>query len=105
MSITKERLMKIQEDIVTYMGQEGVERVFGQNGLIARSLRITYKYDEEKIQALLEPLGKWQEVLKLDKTALKNIADLLPANVKKEIEKAKVEDKTTSSLVVKKGKI
>jgi RecB family exonuclease len=104
-SITKDRLMKIQDDIITYMGQEGVERVFGQNGVIARSLRVTYKYDEEKIQAILDPLGRWQEVLKLDKTALKNVADLLPAPVKKEIEKAKIEDKKTSSLVVKKGKI
>jgi hypothetical protein len=105
MSLTKDRLMKIQEDIVTYMGQEGVERVFGSQGIIARSLRVTYKYDEEKIQSILEPLGRWQEVLKLDKTALKNVSDLLPVNVKKEIEKAKIEDKTTSSLVVKKGQI
>jgi RecB family exonuclease len=103
MSLTKDRLAKIQEDIVTYMGQEGVERVFGSQGIIARSLRVTYKYDEEKIQAILEPLGRWQEVLKLDKTALKNVSDLLPAPVKKEIEKAKIEDKTTSSLIVKKG--
>ncbi|MFZ2226626.1 MAG: PD-(D/E)XK nuclease family protein [Candidatus Moraniibacteriota bacterium] len=103
MSLTKDRLAKIQEDIVTYMGQEGVERVFGSQGIIARSLRVTYKYDEEKIQAILEPLGRWQEVLKLDKTALKNVTELLPAPVKKEIEKAKIEDKTTSSLIVKKG--
>jgi len=102
-SLTKNRLMKIQEDIVTYMNQEGVERVFGKNGIIARSLRVTYKYDEKQIQNLLEPLGKWQEVLKLDKTALKNMADLLPASLKKEIEKAKIEDKKTSSLIVKKG--
>ena len=33
MSLTKDRLMKIQEDIVTYMGQEGVERVFERAGL------------------------------------------------------------------------
>lgn len=103
MSLTKDRLAKIQGDIVAYMGQEGVERVFGSQGIIARSLRVTCKYDEEKIQAILEPLGRWQEVLKLDKTALKNITELLPAPVKKEIEKAKIEDKKTSGLVVKKG--
>jgi len=103
MSLTKDRLAKIQEDIVTYMGQEGVERVFGSQGIIARSLRVTYKYDEERIQSILEPLGRWKEVLKLDKTALKNVSDLLPAPIKKEIEKAKIEDKTSSSLVVKKG--
>lgn len=103
MSLTKDRLAEIQEEIVNYMNQEGVERVFGKNGIIARSLRVTYKYDEDKIKSLLEPLGRWQEVLKLDKTALKNVADLLPANIKKEIEKAKLEDKKTSSLLVKKG--
>jgi RecB family exonuclease len=104
-SITKDRLAKIQEKITFYMDQEGVARVFGQNGLIARSLRVTYKYNEEKIQSLLAPLGKWQDVLKFDKTALKNVFDLLPDSVKKEIEKAKIEDKKTSSLIVKKGKI
>ncbi|MFZ2193450.1 MAG: PD-(D/E)XK nuclease family protein [Candidatus Moraniibacteriota bacterium] len=103
MSLTKDRLAKLQEDVTTYMEQEGVERVFGKGGIIARSIRTTYKYDEEKIQSILQPLEKWQAVLKLDKTALKNISESLPGEIKKEIEKAKMVDKETKSLIIKKG--
>lgn len=84
------------------MEQEGVERVFGEEGLIARTLRRTYKYDEKKIKEILEPLHHWEDVLKVDGVALKNILGVLPLTARKEIEKAKVVDKETKSLSVKK---
>ena len=102
MTITKDRLAKLQEDIINYMDQEGVERVFGGEGVIARTLRRTYKYDEKKIKDILEPLDKWEDVLKVDGIALKNIMDALPLADRKEIEKARVVDKETKSLSVKK---
>lgn len=102
MLMTKNRLAKLQTDIFQYMDTEGVERIFGNTGIIAKNLRITYKYDEEKIRNLLLPLEKWQAVLKLDKTALKNITEELPANIKKEIEKAKIISNETKNLTVKK---
>lgn len=101
-NITKERLGKLQEDIILYMNQEGVERVFGEQGVIARTLRKTYKYDDKKIRELLEPLDKWKDVIKVDGIALKNIMGVLPMEVRREIEKAKVVDKESSSLIVKK---
>jgi len=101
-SITKDRLAKIQEEILFYMDQEGVERVFGEQGVIARSLRKSYKYDEEKLRAILEPLDKWEDVLKVDGIALKNILGILPLQERKEAERAKVVDKETRSLIVKK---
>ncbi|MFA6973699.1 MAG: PD-(D/E)XK nuclease family protein [Parcubacteria group bacterium] len=101
-TITKERLGKLQEDILQYMDQEGVERVFGEQGVIARSLRKTYKYDEAKLREILEPLDKWEDVLKVDGIALRNILGVLPMQAKQEVEKAKVVDKETKSLVVKK---
>ena len=102
MTITKDRLAKLQEDIINYMDQEGVERVFGGEGVIARTPRRTYKYDEKKIKDILEPLDKWEDVLKVDGIALKNIMDVLPLVDRKEIEKARVVDKETKSLSVKK---
>lgn len=101
-SITKDRLEKLQESIVQYMDQEGVERVFGKNGLIARTLRKTYKYDEKKLREILEPLDKWEDVLKVDGIALRNILGTLPFQIKQEAEKAKVIDKESKSLTVKK---
>jgi putative RecB family exonuclease len=101
-NITKERLGKIQEDIMNYLDQEGVERVFGENGIIARTLRKTYKYDDKKIKELLEPLNKWKDIVKIDGIALKNIMGILPVGIRQEIEKAKLVDKETKSLIVKK---
>jgi putative RecB family exonuclease len=101
-SITKERLGELQEKIIDYMDQEDVERVFGPEGIIARTFRKTYRYDEAKIREILEPLGKWNDVLKVDGVALKNISGILPLAAKREIEKAKVIDKETKTLAVKK---
>lgn len=101
-SLTNDRLGEIQEKILQYMDQEGVERVFGEQGIIARSLRKTYKYDEKKIREILEPLDKWEAVLKVDGIALKNILDILPYEAKIEIEKAKIIHKETKTLAIKK---
>jgi putative RecB family exonuclease len=102
MNITKDRLAKLQESILNYMDQEGVERVFGPLGIIAKSLRKTYKYDEKKLREVLEPLDHWEDVLKVDGIALRNILGVLSVSARKEVEKAKVLDKETKSLSVKK---
>ena len=101
-AITKDRLADLQEKISLYMDQEGVNRVFGPEGVIARTLRKTYKYDEEKLRAILEPLDKWEDVLKVDGIALRNILVLLPYQTRQEAEKAKVIDKETKAFIVKK---
>lgn len=102
LTITKDRVAKLQEDILKYMDQEGVERVFGPQGLIAKTLRKTYKYDDKKLREILEPLDHWEDILKVDGIALRNILGILPAQAKKEVEKAKIVDKETKSLSVKK---
>lgn len=101
-TLTKDRLAKLQEDITTYMEQEGVDRVFSDNGVIAKTLRKTYKYDSAKLREILEPLDKWEAVLKVDGIALRNILGVLPFEQRQEVEKAKVVDKETKSLAVKK---
>ncbi|OGI20905.1 MAG: hypothetical protein A3J06_00835 [Candidatus Moranbacteria bacterium RIFCSPLOWO2_02_FULL_48_19] len=105
LSQEKLRLIKLQELILQYMEQEGVDRVFDDHGIIGKSLRKTYKYDEAKLRALLEPLDKWESVLKVDGIALRNILAVLPFPVRKEIEEAKTLDKESISLSVKKNKI
>ena len=102
MNISKDRLAKLEDNILKYMDQEGVERVFGPQGVIARTLRKTYKYDEKKLRDILEPLDKWEDILKVDGIALRNILDVLPFQARKEIEKAKTINKETTGLSVKK---
>ncbi|MEK9151081.1 MAG: PD-(D/E)XK nuclease family protein [Patescibacteria group bacterium] len=101
----KLRLMKLQELILQYMEQEGVDRVFDNNGIIGKSLRKTYKYDEARLRAILEPLDKWESVLKVDGIALRNILAVLPSPARQEAEAAKTLDKESVSLSVKKNKI
>lgn len=96
------RLAELQEKISQYMDQEGVDRVFSENGIIARTLRKTYKYDEKRIREILEPLDKWEDVLKIDGIALRNILGVLPYQARKEVEKAKVVDKESKTFTVKK---
>lgn len=98
----KYKLEELQEKISEYMDQEGVDRVFGENGIIARTLRKTYRYDEKKLREILEPLDKWEDVLKVDGIALRNILGVLPYSVRQEAEKAKLVDKETKSFIVKK---
>lgn len=99
----KSQLANLESQISEYMDQEGVERVFGGNGIITRTLRKTYKYDEKRIREILEPLDKWEDVLKIDVIALKNILGVLSFEAKKEIEKAKIVDKESKSFSVKKN--
>ena len=99
---TKTRLAELQEKIADYMEQEGVDRVFSEEGIIAQSIRKTYKYDEKKLRDILEPLDKWESVLKVDGIALKNIMAVLSPAARKEVDDAKILDKETSSLTVKK---
>jgi RecB family exonuclease len=105
MSEEKLRLGKLQAMILDYMEQEGVERVFDDQGIIGKSLRKTYKYDEEKLRAILEPLDKWESVLKVDGIALRNILAVLPSSAKEAAEAAKEIDKESVSLSVKKRTI
>jgi len=99
---TKTRIMELQEKIMDYMDQEGVERVFSDEGIVAQSIRKTFKYDEKKLREILEPLDKWEAILKVDGIALRNIMGVLSLSVRKEVEKSKTIDKETRSLTIKK---
>ncbi len=105
MSGDKLRLAKLQADILGYMEHEGVERVFGERGIIGKTVRKTYTYDEERLRAILEPLDQWESVLKVDGIALKSIVAALPSPVRKEVEDARTVSKESVSLSVKKNKI
>ena len=97
------KIAKLQKNIAEYMDQEGVERVFGENGVIARTVRVTYRHDKTKLKEILEPIGKWDDVVKIDSAALRGIIGALPMSAKKKIEEAKEIDKESKSFSIKKG--
>lgn len=98
-----DRLGELQEIIGKYMDAENVEQVFAEAGSVLRTLRKTYKYDAEKLREILSPLGKWEEILKVDGIALRKVAGVLPVEIRREMDKAKEVDKESKSFTVKKG--
>jgi len=97
------RVANLQVLIGKYMDKFESEQLFGEKGRILRMLRKTYKYDKDKLRAVLEPLDKWESVLKIDGIALKNILGVLPADAQRNVKKAREIDKESKSFVVKRG--
>jgi len=87
------RLAELRAKIFAYCDKEGVERVFSDEGFITRLSQERFKYDPDKLRQILESRGLWNEVLTVDSSKLKKAALLLPADVKREISKARVLDK------------
>jgi putative RecB family exonuclease len=97
-----DRIGELQEKLSEYMDREKVDQVFSDLGRVLRTIRKTYKYDKDRLRLILEPLDKWEAVLKVDGVALKKILGVLPLGAKNEAEKAKVVDKESKSFIVKK---
>lgn len=84
------RLGELKSQIAAYMEAEGFERVFGENGYLSRSLQKRYAFDFEKVRQILEPLGKWEEVLAADEKKLAVILKGLPPEIQSQIEEVKI---------------
>jgi len=98
------RLKEIKADMSKFMDQEGLERLFGEDGYITRQAIQRFKYDSETLRAILEPLGRWQDVLKVDDVKLKKVAKELPTEKRAKIEEARKLDKEYKTLSLKKAK-
>lgn len=100
------RLEELQKQIKGYMEQEGLTRVFGDNGFISKKTVQRYEYDFEKIKSLLSPIGKWEDILKADETKLKKIMKEIPEAIRNEIENSRKVSKeyTVMSVSLKKIK-
>ncbi len=98
------RIAELQKIINDYCNLNGLERVFGDGIYITRVLQQRYSYDLDKVRSVLEPLGKWSEVISVDSVKLKKVISELPYKEKKEIEKAKELKKEFKSLSLKEEK-
>ncbi len=102
----EERLAELQKQIKEYMDQEGLTRVFGDEGTITKKIVQRYEYDWQKVKELLSPIGKWEEVLKADETKLRRVMYEIPEEARLAIENTRIVAKeyTTLSISVKRAK-
>ena len=83
------RLIELKAKINRYLDQKELDRVFGQAGQITRLLQQRFSYDMVKVREILEPLGKWHNILTVDVKKFKKAIDSLPYDLKKKIDQAK----------------
>jgi len=98
------RMAELRNTINRYYNAEDVERVFSDKGYITRSSKKTFAYDGRALKDILEPLGKWKEVLTVDTAKLKSVIASLPAEIKRKIEQVKKISKETKILNITKTK-
>jgi len=80
------RLKELQAVLADYMRDKNVLRLFGSDGYVSKTLKTAAKYDFDKVKAVLEPLGKWQDILKADEKKLASILSSLPSEAREKIE-------------------
>jgi len=98
------KLNEIKNTLVKFMDQQGLESLFGDDGYITRSLIQRFKYDADSLRQILEPLGRWQNILKIDDAKLKKIIKELPRDLRGKIESARKLDKEYKTISLKKKK-
>lgn len=98
------RVEELKALINEYCDKNKVERIFGDQGYITRTLQKRYGYDIDKIKNILQPLGKWEEVLKVDDIKLKKMVSTLPFLVQEQIQGAKIIEKEFRILTISKNK-
>lgn len=87
------KLEELKALINQYCDNNKIERVFGEEGYITRTLQKRYAYNSDLVKSILQPLGKWEEVLRVDDTKLKKIFSTLPSSAQEKIQGAKIIEK------------
>lgn len=100
----KKRIAELQAKIHEFMNAENVERIFSENEYITRKIKETAKYDLEKVREILEPLGFWKELQKVDETALNKIIPKLPREIQEKLKNIIKEIKKVATLTISKIK-
>ena len=97
------RLKELQVRLSDYMRDKNVLRLFGDEGYVSKSVKTAKKYDLAKVEEILRPIGKWQDILEADEKKLENLLSSLPPDINEKIKAAAV-IKTSEFLTATKKK-
>ncbi|NMB92141.1 MAG: PD-(D/E)XK nuclease family protein [Parcubacteria group bacterium] len=88
------QLKELKNIIELYSRQKGLKRVFGNNGSFNQEVNHKISFDKNKLKEILEPLGKWDEILAIDPKKLQKVMKEIPPELREEIEKIKKIEKS-----------
>lgn len=99
-----QRLEALKALISEYCDTHNVERVFGDQGYITRTVQRRYMYNVNTIKAILQPLGYWETIVKVDDVKIKSLLTSLPSSIQEKIQGAKIVEKEFHILTATKNK-
>lgn len=80
-----DRIDELKSIIYGFMDEKKIERVFGNEGYLTRKVQERFSYDLEKIREILEPIGKWKDILDADEKKLEKILNSLSDDIQEKI--------------------
>ena len=95
----------LQAKIHQYLDEKDLERLFGDEGYITRRALEKPVYDLDAVRNILEPIGKWQDALKVDEKKLEKTIKALSTADRNSILKNIIEMKKTVSLAISRKKV
>src|SRR3989344_2542279 len=84
-SQNSDRLDELKTFVYGFMDEQKVERVFGEDGYLTRTIKEKNVYDLEKIKDILKPVGKWDEILEPDEKKIDKILPSLSDELKEKL--------------------
>ncbi|MDO8886480.1 PD-(D/E)XK nuclease family protein [Candidatus Oleimmundimicrobium sp.] len=102
--LLKERLGELQFLINQYFDENNCNKIYSETNEITRSERLVYDYDANKLKEIMEPLGLWEKILKIDSKRLDDLlkSDRLNEKIKELIETTKEIKSVSHNLYLKK---
>lgn len=99
----QEEMSQLAEIIHDYCEKHNLERLYSDNAVISRGKRLTQNYDAVKLREILEPLGLWDKIIKVDASSISQLLKdaSLAEEVKQAIETAKEVENISYALYVK----
>ncbi|MFH1461042.1 MAG: PD-(D/E)XK nuclease family protein [Patescibacteria group bacterium] len=83
------RLIELKDLINQYCDKNKIERVFGERGYLTRLPQQRFSYDFKKVREILEPLGRWNEILTINTAKFRKVIQSLPYHLRQEINETK----------------
>ncbi len=99
----KRRIGELGELVHGYLDEQNLEGIFDNETGIIRFQLPRYEVEKEQVKAILNPLGRWEEVLEISQTKLKKLKNELPEEYRAKLDEARKLKGVTKSLRVKNG--